>query len=186
MNNKELTELKIEQPDNMEAIEHAFDEVIKDLILLREHVTGFEDARKYDPKHTAGTVPFETTPSNDEIKREALKVTGETSDGYHTFNELYAFRKVFNAGLFNEWSEKGLYKVHKSKKHSDGEECFGGGWFIVTATLPTGQISNHYELGDWDLFQCEEREKADVWDGHTPQDVLTRLTAYLTQKENNE
>lgn len=127
-----------------------------------------------------------TTQSNDEIKREILKVTGETSDGYHTFNELYAFRKVFNAGLFNEWSEKGLYKVHKSKKHSDGEECFGGGWFIVTATLPTGQISNHYELGDWDLFQCEEREKADVWDGHTPQDVLTRLTAYLTQKENNE
>ena len=48
------------------------------------------------------------------------------------------------------------------------------------------QISNHYELKDWDLFQCEEREKADVWDGHTPQDVLTRLTAYLTQKENNE
>lgn len=102
-------------------------------------------------------------------------VTGETSDGYHTFNELYEFRKVYNAALFNDWYAQGKYSVHKSKRHSDGEECFGGGWFIVMATLPTGQISNHYAMKDWDLFQCEEREKADVWDGHTPKDILTRL-----------
>lgn len=116
-----------------------------------------------------------------EERADAVKVTGETSDGYHTFNELYAFRRVFNALLFNEWSVKGLYKVHKSKKHNDGEDCFGGGWFIVMATLPTGQISNHYELKDWDLFQCEEREVADKWDGHTAQDVLIRLEGHLKQ-----
>ena len=104
-----------------------------------------------------------------------FKVTGNTSDGYHTFNELYEFRKVFNAALFNEWSRQGKYNVHKSKKHSDGELCFGGGWFIVMATLPTGQISNHYKMKDWDLFECEERELADKWDGHTAQDVLKRL-----------
>ena len=27
------------------------------------------------------------------------------SDGYHTFDELYEFRKMYNAALFNEWYE---------------------------------------------------------------------------------
>ena len=106
---------------------------------------------------------------------EAVTITGETSDGYHTFNELYDFRKVFNAALFNEWATQEKYSVHKSKKHSDGEDCFGGGWFIVMATLPTGQISKHYDMKDWDLFQCQTRERADKWDGHTATDVLDRL-----------
>lgn len=34
----------------------------------------------------------------------------------------------------------------KSWRHHDGEKCFGGGWFIVTTRLPTGQVSNHYQL----------------------------------------
>jgi len=117
-------------------------------------------------------------------ERESMRVTENTSDGYHTFKELYEFRKIYNAVLFNEWTSGGKYQIHKSKKHSDGEECFGGGWFIVMATLPTGQISNHYELKDWDLFECEERELADKWDGHTSQDVLTRLSSLtLPSKE---
>ncbi len=108
-------------------------------------------------------------------RKELREVTEDTSDGYHTFKELYEFRKIYNAALFNEWASQAKYEVHKSKRHGDGEECFGGGWFIVMATLPSGQISNHYELKDWDLFRCEEREKADQWDGHTPQDVIQRL-----------
>lgn len=100
----------------------------------------------------------------------------DANDGFHTFTELYDFRKAYNAALFNEWTLAGKYAVHKSKKHSDGEDCFGGGWFIVMATLPGwGQISNHYELKDWDLFKCEEREVADKWDGHTGVDVIARL-----------
>jgi len=112
------------------------------------------------------------------------EITGETSDGYHTFNELYEFRKLYNAGFFNLLPQG--CKAHKSKRHSDGELCFGGGWFIVTAYLPmdkfgvvSKQISNHYDLKDWDLFQIEEREFADVWDGHTAQDVAKRLNEYL-------
>jgi hypothetical protein len=103
------------------------------------------------------------------------EITGETSDGYHTFNELYEFRKLYNAALFNEWAEQGKHGTHKSWHHSDGEDCFGGGWFIVMAELPTGQISNHYEAQDWDLFQVPEREAANLWDGHTPADVVDRL-----------
>lgn len=111
---------------------------------------------------------------------EARRVDENTSDGYHTFKELYEFRKLYNAALFNEWAAQGKYNVHKSFKHHDGKNCFDGGWFIVMATLPTGQISNHYENKDWKLFKCEERFKADEWDGHTAQDVAKRLSDLLT------
>ena len=108
---------------------------------------------------------------------------GEISDGYHTFNELYYYRMLYNAAFFNllpkEW-------VHKSKRHHDGEECFGGGWFVVMANLPTGQISNHYELKDWDLFQIPEKEVADEWDGHTPQEAAERLHNYLLEKQGEQ
>jgi hypothetical protein len=100
------------------------------------------------------------------------------SDGYHTFKELYEFRKLYNAALFNEWGKYDIpyYDVHKSWRHHDGEVCFGGGWFIVVAVLPTGQISNHYKAEDWDLFNIPVAEKAKYeFDGHTGYDVLTRL-----------
>ena len=105
---------------------------------------------------------------------------GEVSDGYHTFNELYYYRMLYNAAFFNLLPKKW---VHKSKRHHTGEECFGGGWFIVMANLPTGQISNHYELKDWDLFKVPEKEFADEWDGHTPQEVAERLYKYLQQEQ---
>lgn len=111
----------------------------------------------------------------DTVEGEPIKVTENTSDGYHTFKELYEFRKVYNAALFNEWAMQGKYHVHKSMKHSDGELCFGGGWFIVVAMLPAGQISNHYKMEDWDMFRIPELEKAFSFDGHTSQDVIDRL-----------
>ena len=110
-------------------------------------------------------------------------IDGNTSDGYHTFNELYDFRKAYNAALFNEWAASGKYSVHKSKRHYDGEECFGGGWFIVVAQLPNGQISNHYEMKDWDKFHLPETEKALFeYDNHTSSDVLKRLYALHENK----
>lgn len=47
-------------------------------------------------------------------------VTGETSDGYHTFNELYRFRLLYNAALFNLWANLDKGEVHKSWRHHDG------------------------------------------------------------------
>jgi len=105
------------------------------------------------------------------------------SDGYHTFKELYEFRKIYNAALFNEWYSQGKYDVVKSEKHSDGELCFGGGWFIVQAQTPFGQVSNHYEMKDWDLFKCEAVELPLPYDGHTAEDVLFRLKATAMSKE---
>lgn len=51
----------------------------------------------------------------------------------------------------------------------------GGGWFVVVAQLPTGQITNHYPMKDWEQFQIPERERANEWDGHTPEVALNRL-----------
>lgn len=106
----------------------------------------------------------------------------QVSDGYHTFAELYEYRKLYNAAFFNELAKKGICNVHKSKRHATGEECFGGGWFVVMADLPTGQISNHYELKDWDLFKCAEKSCSDIWDGHSPQEAAKRLLEYLGSK----
>ena len=120
------------------------------------------------------------------LHQTAPLIDGNTSDGYHTFNELYDFRKAYNAALFNEWAISNKHSVHKSKRHYDGEECFGGGWFIVVAQLPNGQISNHYEMKDWELFQLPATEKAMFdYDNHTSADVLQRLFSFrpLSQHE---
>lgn len=109
---------------------------------------------------------------------------GNISDGYHTFNELYKYRMLYNAAFFNELA-KGDIKVCKSHKHHDGEECFGGGWFIVMAELPTGQISNHYENRYWELFDVPVLDKAWEWDGHTPDEASTRLENYIKIKDSS-
>lgn len=120
--------------------------------------------------------------------REAHAPTEDTSDGYHTFKELYLYRMLYNAAFFNSLktvsgsSESGQpywFDVHKSWNHNDGELCFGGGWFIVMATLPTGQVSNHYEAKWWDIFNIPEYPVADKWDGHTPEEAAERLLKFL-------
>jgi hypothetical protein len=126
------------------------------------------------------TVGGSVRPDEDLEILEGMLAMGEASDGHHTHNELYAYRRVYNAALFNEWSRQGLYDVHKSHRHSDGELCFGDpDWFIVVAQLPTGQISNHYRMAHWDLFRIHEREISAEYDGHTPSMVVDRITAFL-------
>jgi hypothetical protein len=157
--------------------------------LIDEHFGGIENCTP-DFKNTIQQAK--------EMEQEQRKVTENTSDGYHTFKELYEFRKAYNVALFNEWGKQTTssrkfvttstgfkeiaqevnykFDVHKSWKHNDGELCFGGGWFIVVAVTPEGQISNHYKAEDWDLFKIPEVEKAKhPFDGHTGQDVIERL-----------
>lgn len=113
----------------------------------------------------------------DRVRLSGVDISG-IHDGYHTFAELYEFRKVYNAALFNSWGSHTYprWDVHKSWRHHDGELCFGGGWFIVVADLSTGQISNHYREDDWDLFKIPEYPKAKYpFDGHDSKDVIDRL-----------
>ena len=95
---------------------------------------------------------------------------GDLSDGYHTFNQLYHQRAVLFAALVKAYRDR----AWKSWKHEDGENCFGGGWFIVGIDTPEGSYTYHYEDKYWDMFECKELEKGKHWDGHTEKDV-TRL-----------
>lgn len=99
------------------------------------------------------------------------------NDEYHTMQELYDFRLMYNALLFNEWTKREDIEVYKSRRHYDNELCFDGDWFIVVAILPDGkQISNHYHIDYWDYFNIPSYPKMkDKFDGHTSQDVLNRL-----------
>jgi hypothetical protein len=92
---------------------------------------------------------------------------GDISDGYHSFNELYEQRLYLFAALVNTFPMISW----KSHKHEDGEECFGGGWFIVGIDTPDGQYTYHYEDKYWDLFKCPELPVSKHWDGHTAKDV---------------
>lgn len=104
---------------------------------------------------------------------------GRISDGYHTFDELYYYRMLYNAAFLNEYAKKYPEAVVKSKRHDNGELCFGGGWFIVQANLPTGQISNHYEEKYWDLFKIPESDRGFEFDGHNPEIASKRLEDFL-------
>ena len=95
---------------------------------------------------------------------------GELSDGYHTFNGLYYQRMMLFAVLVKTYKDYSW----KSRRHSDGEPCFGGGWFIVGIDTPQGSYTYHYEDKYFDLFDCVELSKGKEWDGHTEVDV-TRL-----------
>lgn len=109
---------------------------------------------------------------NNGIPVEKLGPIGEVSDGFHTFDSLYHQRLILFATLVNTFSSM----AWKSHKHSDGEAPFGGGWFIVGITTPKGSYTYHYEDKDWNLFRCQEVEKAPEWDGHTDKDVERLLS----------
>lgn len=97
-------------------------------------------------------------------------VTGDTSDGYHTFNELYHHRAVLFSVICNEHHDI----AWKSKKHHDG--TMYEGMFIVGIDTPEGQATYHYDIDPyWNLFRVKELELAPEWDGHTPGEAIRRI-----------
>lgn len=103
---------------------------------------------------------------------EPKPVTGETSDGYHTFNELYDHR----AKLFSVVVRDHRELAWKSMLHHDG--TMYDGMFIVGIETPGGQATYHYDVEPyWSLFDCKELDRAPEWDGHTPQQAIDRIAA---------
>lgn len=107
---------------------------------------------------------------------------GQASDGVHTHAELYEARMLYNAHAARMWCASGI-PVVKSWRHHDGEPCFDGDFFIVVASLPVGQVSNHYRRADWDLFAVPEVPLAPVHDGHTSEVATGRLRRALVEVE---
>ena len=105
-----------------------------------------------------------------EIAELGSEINGETSDGYHTFNELYHHRAVLFSVIVRDHSKR----AWKARKHHDG--TMYDGMFIVGIETPSGQATYHYDLDPyWDMFDCEEREFAPEWDGHTPDEAIARI-----------
>lgn len=100
------------------------------------------------------------------------KIDGDTSDGYHTFNELYHHRAVLFSVIVKAFPER----AWKSRKHHDG--TMYDGMFIVGIDTPQGQATYHYDVDPyWKMFECQELECAPEWDGHTPAEAIARIGA---------
>lgn len=101
---------------------------------------------------------------------EPQPIDGNTSDGYHTFNELYHHRAV----LFSVIVKNFATRAWKSKLHADG--TMYEGMFIVGIETPDGQATYHYDVKPyWDMFRCKEIDRAPEWDGHTPDQAIERI-----------
>lgn len=105
-----------------------------------------------------------------EKERKEAMITGETSDGYHTFNELYHHRMVLFSIICN--SKKDV--AFKSKLHADG--TMFDDYFIVGVKTAIGYYTYHYHIDNWQRFDVDEVEKAPEWDGHEPSDIDRLLT----------
>lgn len=103
-----------------------------------------------------------------------MPIDGNTSDGFHTFNELYEHRHALFAVIC------ATYPSWKSKLHDDGSMFEG--WFIAGVNTAEGHATYHMPLSWWDRFRCEELERAPEWDGHTPADVIRRVQSLRTDR----
>ena len=108
------------------------------------------------------------------VEGDFVGETGEVSDGYHTFNELYDHRITLFIALCKRL--EGEYnEVWRSWKHDDGKRW--AGWFILGINTEQGeQITYHLPEARWEETDfADTLEKAPEFDGHTPEDVLERL-----------
>ena len=106
-----------------------------------------------------------------------MEINGNTSDGYHTFNELYDHRITLFLALCAHIAN-GYGYVWRSKLHSDGSSF--DGWFVMgIGAEPGEQITYHLPMSRWEEAATIGRElsRAPEFDGHTSADVITRLKA---------
>ena len=124
---------------------------------------------KFAHNHVNGTVDCNDIARFPAVDAEPV-ITGETSDGYHTFNELYHHRAVLFSVIVKAFPER----AWKARQHHDG--TMYSGMFIVGIDTPDGQASYHYDIDPyWDMFECRELERAPEWDGHTPAQAIERI-----------
>lgn len=95
---------------------------------------------------------------------------GEVSDGYHTFNELYAHRVRLFSTLMRAYPDKSWW----SDTHHDGSVW--DGWIIAGIDTPAGTATYHLPVTEVEqLAGIARLERGKEWDGHTADDVLERL-----------
>lgn len=105
--------------------------------------------------------------------------TGQTSDGYHTFDELYEHRIALYLTLCRLLESEWGADVWKSRLHSDGSGF--DGWFVLGVYRgPGDQITYHLPMSRWnDAPFAVELDRAPEFDGHTSADVIERIERSL-------
>ncbi len=131
----------------------------KPSIFFKTYVPVMEEASVKIGSEELAYVPKENAP-------------GDTSDGSHTFDELYYHRMVLFAAICNQ-NETYAWK---SWFHDDG--TMYDDYFIVGIKTSEGDFSYHYHKDHWDVFKVPVYDRAPKWDGHTSKDV-TRLLSLL-------
>lgn len=107
-----------------------------------------------------------------------IKITGSTSDGYHTFDELYEHRVTLWIALCRKCAESHRLAddlVWRSKLHSDGTSY--PEWFVLGMFYEPGdQITYHLPLYLWNETDfAKDLDRAPDFDGHTAAQVLERI-----------
>lgn len=95
---------------------------------------------------------------------------GELSDGYHTFNELYAHRVRLFSTLMCAYPDQAWW----SYLHHDGSKW--DGWILAGIDTPAGPVTYHLPVSEVPMLpEGTELARGKEWDGHTAADVLERL-----------
>ena len=129
-------------------------------------------------KEAVDVIKSNYPPENYKSLREALDLAIETlqginektSDGYHTFDELYYHRMILFSVICNTYKDNSW----KSWKHDDG--TMYDDYFIVGVTTDEGDYSYHYHKDYWNKFDVKELSAAPKWDGHKPEDIKRLLS----------
>lgn len=100
-----------------------------------------------------------------------MTIDENTSDGFHTFKELYEHRFE----LFLSLCHARRADAWRSKLHGDG--TMFEGWFVLGLFHKAGkQMTYHLPLSRWsDCHWAKTFERVPGFDGHASNDVLARL-----------
>lgn len=100
-----------------------------------------------------------------------MEIDENTSDGHHSFKELYEHRHALFIALMKTCPDISWVAIDSNGPDRE--------WILAGMHLPTGDISYHLPYSYWDTLLESEIPyfigMAPDWDGHTPADVVDRL-----------
>ena len=106
----------------------------------------------------------------------------EVSDGFHTFGELYDHR-IANFLAVMSLAHAAGFECGWSRKHSDGELCFGGGWVIAWVISRSGLKAVYHMEDSRPLPASLERDLGDPWNGkEETMDALSEIAVTMEEE----
>jgi len=101
---------------------------------------------------------------------QPVPITEHTSDGYHTFKELYEHRNILFVNL-----------CLADPKNSSWKRSSDPDWILLFWESPEGQLSYHLKSSFLEFIWGVLPEVTDkIWDGHESKDVFRRLKNLAT------